>query len=481
MIDIESGACMKNIKDIAFKKENYPVKVIQFGEGNFLRAFIEWQIQQMNNKGLFKGSVAVVQPIEHGMVDWLDEQNDNYTVVLEGLLEGKKVQSDEIITVIDHTVNPYKNFDDYLKLADIESAEFIFSNTTEAGIAYDANDKLEDRPAKTYPAKLTQLLYRRFKNGMNGFQIIPCELIEHNGDNLKKVVLQYAKLWNLGEDFAAWIEKENDFYSTLVDRIVPGFPRDNKEEVFARIGYEDNMLVKAEAFLLFVIEGDKKLEELLPLKKAGLNVIVTDDMQPYRERKVRLLNGPHTTMAPLALLAGVDTVGDVMKDNDFETFIDDEMALEISPMIALPKEELAMYAQAIKERFNNPFVRHELTSIALNSMSKCEYRLLPTIIQNIERTGKVPERITLAFAAWLYIYGPYGQTTVEPQDTPDVMAALEEMKKSNDYVTAVLGHEAFWGTDLTKYPELVAQVQKNIEDIQKIGTRALIQKINESK
>lgn len=472
---------MKNIKDIELKKVNYPVKVIQFGEGNFLRAFIEWQIQQMNNKGLFKGSVALVQPIERGMIDRLDEQNNNYTVVLEGLLEGKKVQSDEIITAIDRTINPYKNFENYLKLADIESAEFIFSNTTEAGIAYNANDKLEDKPAKTYPAKLTQLLYRRFENKMSGFQIIPCELIEHNGDSLKRIVLQYAHLWNLGDKFVAWINNENSFYSTLVDRIVPGFPRDNKEEVFERIGYEDNMLVKAEAFLLFVIEGDKKLEEVLPLKKAGLNVIVTDDMQPYRERKVRLLNGPHTTMAPLALLAGVETVGDVMKDVDFLQFINDEMYDEISPMIALPKEELAMYVEAIKERFNNPFVRHELTSIALNSMSKCEYRLLPTIIQNIERTGKVPERITLAFSAWLYIYGPYGQTAVEPQDTPDVMTALEKMKKSDDFVTAVLGYEAFWGCDLTKYPELVAQVKKNIDDIQEVGTRALVKKINESK
>lgn len=472
---------MKNIKDIELKKVNYPVKVIQFGEGNFLRAFIEWQIQQMNNKGLFKGSVALVQPIERGMIDRLDEQNNNYTVVLEGLLEGKKVQSDEIITAIDRTINPYKNFENYLKLADIESAEFIFSNTTEAGIAYNANDKLEDKPAKTYPAKLTQLLYRRFENKMSGFQIVPCELIEHNGDSLKRIVLQYAHLWNLGDKFVAWINNENSFYSTLVDRIVPGFPRDNKEEVFERIGYEDNMLVKAEAFLLFVIEGDKKLEEVLPLKKAGLNVIVTDDMQPYRERKVRLLNGPHTTMAPLALLAGVETVGEVMKDVDFLQFINDEMYDEISPMIALPKEELAMYVEAIKERFNNPFVRHELTSIALNSMSKCEYRLLPTIIQNIERTGKVPERITLAFSAWLYIYGPYGQTAVEPQDTPDVMTALEKMKKSDDFVTAVLGYEAFWGCDLTKYPELVAQVKKNIDDIQEVGTRALVKKINESK
>ena len=469
---------MKNIKDLEIQKDQYPVKVIQFGEGNFLRAFVDWQIQQMDNKGLFNGSVAIVQPIERGLTDWLDEQKDNYTVVLEGLLEGEKVQSNEIVTVVDRTVNPYKDNNAYLALADIESAQFIFSNTTEAGISFDENDRLDSAPANSYPAKLTQLLYRRFKDGLPGFQIIPCELIEHNGDNLKKIVLQYAELWNLGQDFVNWLNQENDFYSTLVDRIVPGFPRDNKEEVFERIGYEDNLLVKAEAFLLFVIEGNKKLEELLPLAKAGLHVIVTDDMQPYRERKVRLLNAPHTTMAPLALLAGVEAVGDVMKDADFEPFIADEMALEISPMIALPKEDLESYAQAIKERFSNPFVHHELRSIALNSISKCEYRLLPTIIQNIERTGKVPERITLGFAAWLYIYGPYGQTIVEPQDTPEVMASLKELANADDFVTAVLGHEAFWGTDLTQYPALVAQVKQDIADIQKLGTRQLVQALN---
>ena len=468
---------MKNIKDLNIQKENYPVKVIQFGEGNFLRAFVEWQIQQMNKNGLFGGSVAIVQPLERGMVELLDQQNDNYTVVLEGLLDGKKVQSDEIITVVDRTVNPYTNFDDYLRLADIPTAQFIFSNTTEAGIAYDPACKFADTPAASYPGKLTQLLYRRFKNKLPGFQIIPCELIEHNGDNLKRIVLQYAELWELGNSFVHWLNESNDFYSTLVDRIVPGFPRNNKEEVFARIGYEDNLLVKAEAFLLFVIEGDKKLTQLLPLKEAGLNVIVTDNMQPYRERKVRLLNGPHTTMTPLALLAGIDTVGDVMKDPDFSQFINDEMYDEISPMIDLPKEELAMYAEAIKERFNNPFVRHELTSIALNSISKCEYRLIPGLVQNIERTGKLPQRIVLAISAWLMIYGPY-QSPVEAQDTPEVMSALEELKQADDYVTAVLTHSDFWGTDLTQYPELVTQVKRDIAAIEAEGARAQVQKIN---
>ncbi|MDR0299476.1 MAG: tagaturonate reductase [Streptococcaceae bacterium] len=468
---------MKNIKELPIDKGTNPIRVIQFGEGNFLRAFIEWQIQQMNKVGLFNGSVAIVQPLEKGMADLLDEQEDNYTVVLEGLLKGQKIQEDEIMTVVAKTVNPFVDYEAFLNLANIETAKFIFSNTTEAGIAWDETDRFENRPAKSYPGKLVQLLYRRFQNGLSGFQIIPCELIEHNGDELKKVVLKLIKFWNLGSEFSSWVENENDFYSTLVDRIVPGFPRDTKEEVFSRIGYEDNLLVKAEAFLLFVIEGDKKLEEILPLAKAGLHVIVTEDMQPYRERKVRLLNAPHTTMTPLALLAGIRTVGEVMKDADFSQFILDEMKDEISPMINLPEADLATYRAAIKERFENPFVNHELSSIALNSISKCEYRLLPTILQNIERTGKVPARITLGFAAWLMIYGPY-QTAIVVNDTPEVMEALEELKKSSDYVTEVLSHSEFWGTDLTKYPELVTAIKKDIEELEIKGSRTLVQEIN---
>ena len=469
---------MKNITELGVKKKTLPTKVIQFGEGNFLRAFVDWQIQQMNNQGLFNGGVAIVQPIEHGMIKNLDAQNDIFTVVLEGLLEGKKVQSDEIITAVNSTVSPYEDFDAYLALAEEDSIEVIFSNTTEAGISYDESDKPEDKPANSYPGKLTQLLYKRFELGKKGFHIVPCELINHNGNKLKEYVLKYADLWNLGEDFKQWIEKDNRFYATLVDRIVPGFPHDNKEEVFARIGYEDNMLVKAEAFLLFVIEGSQELADVLPLKEAGLNVIITDNMQPYRERKVRLLNGPHTTMTPLGLLAGVETVGDIMKDPDFSKFIHDEMYQEISPMIDLPKDELAFYSEAIKERFSNPFVRHELMSIALNSISKYQTRLLPGVLQNIERTNKVPRRMTSALAALLVIYGDFDGVTVQPVDGDDVIAKFKELRTSEDYIGAALSEVDFWGEDLTKYPELTQEVRNDVETILTKGSRSLVQEIN---
>jgi tagaturonate reductase len=468
---------MKTINELNIVKKNNPLKVIQFGEGNFLRAFIDWQIQQMNNQDLFNGSVAIVQPLDKGLVDMLEAQDNNYTVVLEGLLNGEKVQTHEILDLVSQTVNPYADNDKYMALADVETAEFIISNTTEAGIAFNPEDKLSDAPASAFPGKLTQLMYRRFKNGFGGYQILPCELIEHNGDVLKEMVLKYADLWELGDEFIAWVNDKNDFYSTLVDRIVPGFPWGNKEEVFDFVGYEDNLLVKAEAFMLLVIEGNPKIADLLPMKAAGLNVIVTDNMQPYRERKVRLLNGPHTAMTPVALLAGVETVGDVMNDVDFAQYTNDLMYQEISPMIDLPADELATYAEAIKERFSNPFVRHELTSIALNSISKFKSRLLPTVIQTIERTGTVPPRITLALAAWLTIYGPEA-TPIQPQDTEDILAEFEQLKQADDYVVAALSDEKLWGQDLTQYPALVELVKADMALIAQEGTRKVVQSLN---
>ncbi|MFC4770426.1 tagaturonate reductase [Enterococcus hermanniensis] len=471
---------MKKITEIKMDKKVLPTKIIQFGEGNFLRAFIDWQIQQMNNQQLFNGGITIVQPIENGMIDHLEAQKNLYTVTLEGLLDGDKVQSDEVITAINNTINPYTNFSDYLKLAEEDTIEVIFSNTTEAGITYDETDKKEAAPAKSYPGKLTQLLYKRFELGKPGFHIIPCELINYNGEKLKEIILNYADLWNLGVVFKEWIAKENYFYGTLVDRIVPGFPHENKEEVFERIGYEDNMLVKAEAFLLFVIEGNKKLAEVLPFKEAGLNVIITDNMQPYRERKVRLLNGPHTTMTPLGLLAGIDTVGSVMNDIDFAPFIHDEMTKEISPIIDLPKEELASYCEAIKERFENPFVHHELQSIALNSISKYKTRLLPGVIQTLNETNQVPQRMVAALAALLVIYGNYDEIAVQPVDGEETIAKFKEMKTSNDYVHTVLSDQELWGEDLTNYPELEKTVKNDVAVILTQGARKLVQNINQN-
>lgn len=467
---------MKRLDDSFRKLEKFPTKVIQFGEGNFLRAFIDWQIHQMNKQGLFKGGVKIVQPLAKGMTKNLDQQDDLYTVLLEGVLNGKKYQSHEVIESVNGTVRPYENYAEYLKLAEDDNIEVIFSNTTEAGIAFDENDKLSDQPQNSYPGKLTALLYHRFELGKKGFHIIPCELINHNGDQLKKIVLQYAELWKLGEKFVDWINNDNKFYSTLVDRIVPGYPRDRAADLEKEWGYLDQMMVKTEPFLIFVLEGSQAINDVLPLKEAGINFVVTDAMQPYRNRKVSILNGPHTTMSPIARLAGIETVGEVMKDKDFYKFVNDEMYQEIIPTVALPEKELADYAEGIKERFENPYVKHQLSSIALNSISKFTARLLPTLKRYVAKNQELPKRIVLALAAYLKIYR--GQADFEPSDTAEVLAAFKEIAGDENYVHEALSNSDFWGEDLTQISGLEALVNKYLTEIDQKGTRAIVERIN---
>ncbi|ULQ49401.1 tagaturonate reductase [Liquorilactobacillus nagelii] len=467
---------MKRLDDSFRKLEKFPTKVIQFGEGNFLRAFIDWQIHQMNRQGLFKGGVKIVQPLAKGMTKNLDQQDDLYTVLLEGVLNGKKYQSHEVIESVNGTVRPYENYAEYLKLAEDDNIEVIFSNTTEAGIAFDENDKLSDQPQNSYPGKLTALLYHRFELGKKGFHIIPCELINHNGDQLKKIVLQYAELWKLGEKFVDWINNDNKFYSTLVDRIVPGYPRDRAADLEKEWGYLDQMMVKTEPFLIFVLEGSQAINDVLPLKEAGINFVVTDDMQPYRNRKVSILNGPHTTMSPIARLAGIETVGEVMKDKDFYKFVNDEMYQEIIPTVALPEKELADYAEGIKERFENPYVKHQLSSIALNSISKFTARLLPTLKRYVAKNQGLPKRIVLALAAYLKIYR--GQADFEPSDTAEVLAAFKKIAGDENYVHEALSNSDFWSEDLTKISGLEALVNKYLTEIDQKGTRAIVERIN---
>lgn len=470
------GIKMERLNDKFRKLEKFPTKVIQFGEGNFLRAFIDWQIHQMNKQGLFKGGVKIVQPLAKGMTKNLDQQDDLYTVLLEGVMEKKKIQSHEVIESINGTVRPYENYAEYLKLAEDDNIEVIFSNTTEAGIAFDENDKLSDQPQNSYPGKLTALLYHRFELGKKGFHIIPCELINHNGDQLKKIVLQYAELWKLGEKFVDWINNDNKFYSTLVDRIVPGYPRDRAADLEKEWGYLDQMMVKTEPFLIFVLEGSQAINDVLPLKEAGINFVVTDDMQPYRNRKVSILNGPHTTMSPIARLAGIETVGEVMKDKDFYKFVNDEMYQEIIPTVALPEKELADYAEGIKERFENPYVKHQLSSIALNSISKFTARLLPTLKRYVAKNQELPKRIVLALAAYLKIYR--GQADFEPSDTAEVLAAFKKIAGDENYVHEALSNSDFWGEDLTKISGLEALVNKYLTEIDQKGTRAIVERIN---
>ena len=417
-------------------------RIIQFGEGGFLRGFADWMIQKMTDCGAFEGKVVVVQPIEQGMCDMLTAQDCKYTHIIRGS-EGVETSR---IDVISRCVKPYEDFESYLSLADIPSMRFIISNTTESGIVFSNTDTKAKAPEISFPAKLTMLLERRFKNGLGGFIILPCELIDRNGDNLKKCVLAYADLWNMGEDFKAWVENENVFTNTLVDRINTGYPKG--EEL--NLGYNDNMVNTSEYFHLWVIETDFDIEKELPFSKADLNVIVTKDkLEMYRTRKVRILNGAHTSLVPYALLSGLDTVKSCMDNETMREHIRKCVFDEIIPTLDLPRDELVDYAKNVLIRFSNPYIKHYLSSIALNSVSKFKVRVLPSILEYNKRFGKLPETLTFAFAKLIEFY-----RTDMTNDAPDV---VEFMKTAS--VADILAKTEYWGEDLSfMYTEVAKYV-----------------------
>lgn len=415
-----------------FEKKIRTEKVIQFGEGGFLRGFVDWMLQKMCDNGSFDGSVVVVQPIEQGMCDLLSSQNCLYTHVIRGVEGVDKT----LVDVISRCVKPYDDFESYLALADQPEMRFVVSNTTEAGIVFSDEDKITDAPPKTFPAKVTLLLKRRFEKGLGGFIFLPCELIDRNGDNLKKAVLAYADLWNMGADFKAWVEKENVFCNTLVDRINTGYPKDEDME----LGYEDKMVNTSEFFHLWVIETDFDLERELPFSKAGLNVIVTPDkLEMYRTRKVRILNGAHTSLVPYALLSGLDTVKSCIDNETMNTHLRKCVFDEIIPTLDLPADELKSYADSVLERFANPYIKHYLSSIALNSVSKFKVRVLPSILEYKKRFGKYPETLTFAFAKLIEFY-----RTDMTNDDPEV---VKFMKTAS--VDEILANTKFWDVDIT--------------------------------
>ena len=418
-------------------------RMIQFGEGGFLRGFADWMLQIANEKKVFDGKVVVVQPIEKGMCDMLTAQGCVYTHLCRGA-EGVDVKK---IDVISRCVKPYDDFDAYMALAQNPDFRFVISNTTEAGIAFVETDKLTDRPASSFPGKLTQLLKARYDAGLSGFVFLPCELIDKNGENLKKCVLQYADLWGLGDGFKAWIEKDNIFCNTLVDRINTGYPKNEKIEV----GFDDKMINTSEYFHLWVIEGYNGLFDEIPFDKCGLNVIVTDNLEMYRTRKVRILNGAHTSFVPYALLEGFDTVKSCIDDEKMLAYIRKCVFEEIIPTLDLPREELVEYAENVITRFSNPYIRHMLISIALNSVSKFKVRVLPSILEYIKRYGKMPETLIFSFAKLIDFY-----MTDMTNDDPSVTAFMKSAT-----VGEILENEKLWGEDLSFLESEVAKYVVN--------------------
>lgn len=425
-----------------FNKKQRTERVIQFGEGGFLRGFVDWMLQKINDNSDFDGSVVVVQPIEKGMCDMLSEQNCVYTQVIRGV-EGVDTS---IIDVISRCVKPYEDFDAYLALAEQPEMRFIVSNTTESGIVFSDEDKITDAPPKSFPAKLTLLLKRRYELSLPGFIFLPCELIDRNGDNLKRCVLQYADLWGLGEGFKRWINEENVFTNTLVDRINTGYPRGED----LGLGYEDNMVNTSEFFHLWVIETDFDLDRELPFSKTDLNVIITPDkLEMYRTRKVRILNGAHTSLVPYALLSGLETVKDCLDDPTMSEHLKRCVFDEIIPTLDLPRDELLSYANSVVERFSNPYIKHYLSAIALNSVSKFKVRVLPSILEYIKRFGKMPETLLFAFAKLIEFY-----KTDMTNDDPDVVEFMR-----NHSTAEILANESLWGQDLSF---LTAEVEKYV-------------------
>lgn len=408
-----------------------PEKIIQFGEGGFLRGFADWMLQIVNENTDFNGKVVVVQPIEKGMCDLLTAQNCEYTHICRGL-EGI---SQKKINVISRCVKPYDDFDEYISLAENIDLRFIISNTTEAGICFSENDKITDRPAKTFPGKLTQLLRKRFDLGLPGFVFLPCELIDKNGENLKTCILKYADLWGFDGGFKAWLENENIFCSTLVDRINTGFPKDENFE----LGYEDKMINTSEYFHLWVIEGYNNLFSEIPFDKCGLNVILTDKLEMYHTRKVRILNGAHTSLVPYALLEGFDTVKSCLDDEKMNKHIRKCVYDEIIPTLDLPEDELTEYADNVMKRFANPYIKHYLSSISLNSVSKFKVRVLPSVKEYIKRFDKMPKTLIFSFAKLIEFY-----RTDMANDDKDIMKFMK-----NASVEEVLKNTSLWGEDLS--------------------------------
>lgn len=451
-----------------------PERIVQFGEGNFLRAFIDWIVFNMNEKAGFNSSVVVVQPIENGMVDALNEQDGLYHLNLQGIDNNRQVDSIRLIDVISRGVNPYTQPDEYLKLAENPEIRFVISNTTEAGIAFRAEDKLDDKPAKSYPGKLTQLLYHRFKTfggaADKGLIILPCELIFHNGAELKKCIGQYIDLWKLGDAFGQWFEQACGVYSTLVDRIVPGYPKDTIDEILEKVGFEDKLVVKGEIFHLWVVEAPESVAAEFPADKAGLNVLFVPSEKPYHERKVTLLNGPHTVLSPVAYLSGLNTVREACEHETIGKYIRRVMYDELLPTLDLPKAELEAFADAVLDRFRNPFVKHFVTSIMLNSFPKFKTRDLPGLKAYLDRKGLLPPALVLGLAAICVYYrgGKRGNDSITPNDdkvTLDLLAGLWASGSAKTVAAGVLAAEHIWGEDLNKIPELTDLLAKNIDSI----------------
>ena len=474
--------------------EKAPEKVLQFGEGNFLRAFVNYWFDLANEKAGWNGKCVLVQPIAPGLAKMINEQEGLYTLYLRGSQNGQKVDDKRVISSVSRCLNPYEEdgFTQMLEVAASDDLEIIVSNTTEAGIVYDPACQLTDRPCSSFPGKLTQVLYHRYQAGKKGILMLACELIDNNGKELLKCVNQYIDQWGLEDAFRKYVNEECTFCGSLVDRIVPGRIRDPKEvaELEQKHGYADPLLDVGEVFGLWVIEGDTALNDVLPFRKAGLEdkVFVTPDMTPYKKRKVRILNGAHTGFVLGAYLAGHDIVRECMNDPVVLGYMNKMLLEEVVPILPLDQEDCRNFAAAVQNRFNNPFVNHELMSISLNSTSKWRARNMPSFLEYIEKTGKLPKCLTMSFAAYIAFFSndiqdltdaglvcrrPKGNTYVCSDDRWALEFYYDHRNNSvEELVHAVMTNQQMWGQDLTAIPGFEAATVENLTLIREKGARA---------
>ncbi len=477
-------------KALSGKKER-PVKVAQFGEGNFLRGFVDYMIDIANESGKFNGDIVLIKPIEFGSLDMFHEQDCQYTVSLRGIVDGEPKVLNRVVTSVADVVDTYREYEKYNNLAKLDTLRFVVSNTTEAGIVFNPEDKFELDPPMTFPGKLTKFLHTRYThfNGAmdKGLIMLPVELIDDNGIMLKKCVMQLIELWGLEDGFKKWVDEACVFTSTLVDRIITGYPRDEVESIWESLGYEDRILVTGEPFALWVIESAKDISGEFPLPDAGLPVIFTDNQKPYKQRKVRILNGAHTSFVLASYLAGNDIVLESMQDDDIRNFMMKTIFDEVIPTLTLPEKELKDFAEAVITRFNNPYVKHALLSISLNSVSKWRARCLPSFLGYVEKYGKLPVHLTFSIAALMAFYtgseirekALIGHRNGEEYKIMDDMQVLEFFKENSGkdtrtFVEGYLSNEAFHGQDLTKVAGLCDAVCGYLDDIKANGMRAAL-------
>ena len=474
-----------------------PEKVLQFGEGNFMRAFVDYFVDVMNEKAGFNGKVVLVQPIRNveggfRLNDRINEQEGLYTLFLRGFQDGKKVNDKRVISSVSRCLNAYEDYEEVMRCAENPELRFILCNTTEAGIQYDPSCKKDDCPPSSFPAKLTQVLYHRYQAGKKGIIMLACELIDNNGKELLKCVNQYIEQWGLEDGFKKYVNEDCTFCGSLVDRIVPGRIRDEKEvaELEQKHGYTDSLLDVGEVFGVWIIEGDEKLNDVLPFKKAGLSdkVFVVPDMSPYKKRKVRILNGAHTGFVLGAYLAGENIVRDCMHDDVIKGFMNKMLYEEVIPTLPLDKDDLLKFAAAVSDRFNNPFVNHELMSISLNSTSKWKARNMPSFLEYIKEQGKLPVCLTMSLAAYIAFYSNDIQELTDAglicrrpagneYTISDDRWVLEFYYEHRDASAAELVHEVLtnkkmWDQDLTGIEGLDKAVTEDLEKIRREGAKA---------